>query len=185
VGSPAQLRRSAYVPVNAYTGSYRLPAATLRLSVPTGETPTLLLMSDVGGNPSATLFTFTDPAFGSGIQNYAFTPPSPFTLLSGTTYWLVMQGNAATSDTSWSGSSPSLAPTGPGAGSAGSRIGGSFLPTADFTLVLVASYQIDGTPAVAAVPAPPTLLLGVAGLGIAGLARLRRQGTTVPAASDH
>jgi hypothetical protein len=33
----------------------------------------------------------------------------------------------------------------------------------------------DGTPVTLAVPAPPTLLLGLVGVGCAGVARLRRR----------
>jgi hypothetical protein len=132
----------------------------------------LFLMSDVGGNPSATLFTFTDPTFGSGNQNYAFTPPSPFTVTAGTTYWLVMVGNAATRGTYWFANIPAITPTGTGAISAGGRYSANGFPPISATTAQ--SYQIDGTPT-SAVPAPPTLLLGLVGAGVTGVARLRRR----------
>jgi hypothetical protein len=65
------------------TDSFQLTSATLRLEVPSGQTPTVLLMSDAGGNPSSTLFTFTDPSFGTGTQSYTFTRPMAFTLTAG------------------------------------------------------------------------------------------------------
>jgi hypothetical protein len=159
------------------TSSFQLTSATLRLSVASGSMPTFVLMSDSGGNPSnpsSTLFTFTDPAFGSGTQNYVFTPPSPFTLTAGTTYWLVWQGTAEGVGTGWLGNFPALPPTGPGATSVGSRVG-VFPPTTDTTSLIIPSYEIDGTP-VTAVPVPPTLLLGLVGAGCAVVARLRRRG---------
>jgi hypothetical protein len=158
------------------TSSFALTSATLRLNVPSGQTPTVLVMSDTGGsppNPSTTLFTFTDPAFGSGTQNYVFTPPLPFTLTAGTTYWLVIEGNAATLGTLWLGNRPLLTPTGTGATSAGGRFSDTGFPPTNIES-LVNSYEIDGTP-VTAVPVPPTLLLGLVGLGAGGVARLRRR----------
>jgi hypothetical protein len=153
------------------TGSYQLTSATLRLSVPTGGMPTVLLMSDMSGNPSATLFTFTDPAFGSRFQNYKFTPPNPITLVGGTTYWLVMQANASTNGTSWEENVPSAnTPTGLGAVFAGARFEpGSFPPTLPTTLPT--TFQIDGTVVTSPVPAPPAVVL--VGLG-AGCVALRR-----------
>jgi hypothetical protein len=153
------------------TSSFQLTSATLRLNVPSGKTPTFFLMSsDASGKPSTTLFTFTNPTFGSGTQNYAFTPPSPFTLTAGTTYWLAWLGTAATGNTEWFGNGT---PTGTGATSAGAlRNNGSFPPTTASIFML--SYQIDGTPLAVGVPAPPTLLLGLVGVRVAGVARLRR-----------
>ena len=46
---------------------------------------------------------------------------------------------------------------------------GFFWPTAN-------DFIIGATPTTTAVPAPPTLLLGLVGAGVTGVARLRRRG---------
>jgi hypothetical protein len=160
------------------TNSYQLTDAVLRLSVPSGKTPTVLLMSNVGGNPSAVLFTFTDPSFGSvGTQNYAFTPPSPVTLVGGTTYWLVMEGNSSTDGTIWRGNSP-ISPSGPGASNFGGRFSvTSFPPTSDSALLL--SYELDGVPVTSPVPAPPAVVLVGLGAGCVALKRYVHRRATV------
>jgi hypothetical protein len=43
-------------------------------------------------------------------------------------------------------------------------------------LTSLSEVAFDGTPATSAVPAPPTLLLGLVGAGVTGVARLRRRG---------
>jgi hypothetical protein len=153
------------------TGSYQLTSATLTLDVPSGRTPTVLLMSNVSGNPSGTLFTFTDPAFGSGVQNYKFTPPNPYTLVGGTTYWLVMQGNDSTFGTEWYGSFSANTPTGLGADFAGERISLSSFPPTSTQDDENISFQIDGTRVTSPVPAPPAVVLVGLGVGCVVLKR--------------
>jgi hypothetical protein len=40
----------------------------------------------------------------------------------------------------------------------------------------LSEVAFDGTPVTTGVPAPPTLLLGLVGAGVTGVARLRRRG---------
>jgi hypothetical protein len=71
------------------TGSYLLTSVTLRLDASAG-TATVRLLDSVGGLPTNTLLTFNRPSFGSGAQSYVFTPSHTFSLVNGTTYWLVL-----------------------------------------------------------------------------------------------
>jgi len=101
--------------------SYTLDSAVLRLRLDTFArpltAPVLRLLND-SGNPdipgSIVLSTFSTPTLVGGINNFTFTPTSPFTLLAGQKYWLALS-SAADFDTSglnWLASNPAVTPAG-------------------------------------------------------------------------
>jgi hypothetical protein len=142
-----------------------LDSAVLRLRFDSDTAPVLTLNADAGGRPGSTLVTFTSPAFPSGsVQQVTYTPVTPFTLVGGTTYWLTLTGRGS-GFTTWVASIPPITPIGDIAGHAGSSLNGAVSDRLN-------SYQVNSkATASAAVPAPPTLLLGVVGAGLIGLTR--------------
>lgn len=146
------------------TGSnYQLDSITLRMQV--SGTPILRfeLFGDVGGNPGGpTLVSFISPTFTGGINDFTFLPSSPFTLLSGNTYWFAVTGLPGSGGSEWKASAPSIVPTGI-ATSAGYRRSetGEFPPTGvTFTNT---TYRVEGTE-LSAIPEPSSLFLLGSGL---------------------
>ena len=95
----------------------QLTNVTLSLGASSGRLAnhfTLQLFGNSGGSPSASLFTFTGngPPVTSGL--YTYTPPTPYSLTGGTTYWVVAsinEINGADTSYGWS-TTPSAASTG-------------------------------------------------------------------------
>jgi hypothetical protein len=151
--------------------SFSLTSAQLRLSFfDTASVPVISLYgSDTVGNPGPLLFTFTNPPLKVGTDTFTFTPPAPFHLLPGSTYWLVAS-NAATVPNSfeWMVNDPPITPTGI-ATSAGFRFDFTGpAPLADGDTFFV-SFQVNGDPAV---PEPSSLaLLALGGAALAGWRR--------------
>jgi len=123
-------------------------------------TPVLRLFSDIGGNPADELFTFINPAFGLGVDDYTFLPPIPFTLTAGTAYWIVLH-SADGGDFSWLANDPQTVPTGAFAAHLGIRAGGDAPEPPTSSAVFLNIYTLRGTQAV---PEPSTALLLLTGL---------------------
>lgn len=122
--------------------AYSLVSVTLRLDTDgAGTNPIIQIWSDVGGNPGASLITLNNPSFGTGIANYDFTPPAPFTLLANTTYWIVAYGPVGALAYDWKASSPAVTPTGL-ATHAGVKWGTSGPPPTGSSSI-VCSYSVD------------------------------------------
>lgn len=142
---------------------YTLDAVTLRLDITSVDTvPLVEIFSDAGGAPGASLTTLMNPgSFGLGIDDYAFTPTSSFTLEADQSYWVVASSTLGTY--SWKASSPSVTPTG-----LATHLGATFgaYPPVGSSSILT-TYFVDAT----VVPAPGSLAL----LGLAGLAVRRRR----------
>lgn len=142
---------------------YTLDSVTLRLDITTTDvSPLIEIYSDAGGVPGASLTTLMNPgSFGLGIDDYAFTPTSSFTLEADESYWIVASSTLGTY--SWKASSPSETPTG-----LASHVGATFgaYPPSSSSGILT-TYFVDAT----IVPAPGSLAL----LGLAGLAARRRR----------
>lgn len=135
------------------------------------------MMNDTGGiDPGTTvLANFTTPAFqGSGIFDYNFNPTTPFTLQSGTTYWLQVAYVSGTElgNTGWTASSPSLTPTGPLATYNGQRFstnsGASWTSSS-----IINTFKLDST--ILPVPEPSTYALGAIATGVLGFMTRRRR----------
>ncbi len=124
--------------------------------------PVFEVFSDAGGSPGAWLTTLANPAITSlGIANYSFTPSGSFTLVGGTSYWIIASSANATYD--WKANSPSITPTG-----IATHIGatfGSYVPSSPSSILV--SYQINGT----VVPAPGAFAV----LSFGGLLAARRR----------
>ncbi len=125
--------------------AYYLDRAVLRLYT-TGPNvqPIVEIWSDVGGIPSASLITLTNPTFEpSGIANYEFTPPSAFTLEAGRTYWVITYGTANGDHFGWMASDPYVIPIG-----LATHFGARFDedgPPPTGSSYTVNSYAIEGT----------------------------------------
>ena len=89
-----------------------LQSITMRLDFDTVDViPLVEIYSDSGGVPGTLLTTLDNPAIlDVGINDYAFTPSSSFTLEGGETYWIVASSVSGTYD--WKASSPAQIPTG-------------------------------------------------------------------------
>lgn len=142
---------------------YTLDSVTLRLDITSVDiAPLVEIFSDAGGAPGASLTTLMNPgSFSLGIDDYAFTPTSSFTLEADQSYWVVASSTLGTYN--WKASSPSETPTG-----LATHIGATFgaYPPVGSSSILT-TYFVDAT----VVPAPGSLAL----LGLAGLAARRRR----------
>ncbi len=137
--------------------NYRLNAATLRLnSAAVTTNPTVQLWSNGLTNlPNAALVTLTNPAFTVGTSNFVFTPPTPFTLQAGTTYWLTAYAKTGTPAFDWMANQPGIVPTG-----IATHFGQNFdtdgpPPTGES--VIFNSYSLDATP----VPEPVAISIAL------------------------
>jgi hypothetical protein len=163
-------------------GSFTLSSAQLRLSFfDTASVPVISLYgSDVAGNPGPLLFTFNNPPFKVGTDTFTFTPPGPFHLLPGSTYWVVASNAATVPDSFlWMENDPPITPTGI-ATSAGFRFdftGPAPLAGGD---TFFSSFQVNGS--LDAVPEPSTLtLLALGGAALAGWRRWKGRYTRATA----
>jgi len=112
------------------------------------------------------LATFNAPApNGTANQDYTFTPSSPFSLVGGTSYWIVLTGVAG-GNFDWRGSSPAITPTGL------ATYGGQSLFTANGGTTWTTSATINSLHWVVA-PEPTSVIL--TGLGAGAFWRLRRR----------
>lgn len=117
--------------------------------------------------------TFNSPSgsLTATATNYTFTPTSPISLTSGTSYWLLVIGSSV-DGFSWDNSNPTITPTGSYATVTGARFGGGTPSSPDLSNGSSSNYnlfEIEGT-----VPEPS--MIGFLGLGISivGLRRHRR-----------
>jgi len=129
------------------SADYTLDSVNMRLETfGANVAPIVEIWSDAGGNPGASLITLDNPAFAaSGIATYSFTPPSTFTLLANTTYWIVAYGQAGAARYDWKASSPAQTPTGI-ATHAGARFDTNGPPPTTNSSI-ICSYSLDGTTA--------------------------------------
>ncbi|QDV39614.1 choice-of-anchor R domain-containing protein [Tautonia plasticadhaerens] len=162
--------------------AYTMDSAVLRLRLDTFDrpltTPILQLLND-SGDPdipgSTVLATFSTPTLVGGINDFTFTPTSPFTLLAGQEYWLALS-SAADFDTSglnWLASNPPVTPTG-----VATLSGNRFTSDGGVTWgpsTTVNSFTINGTIATV-IPEPSTLALAaMGGVGLLGYGCRRRR----------
>ncbi|KAA0240119.1 MAG: PEP-CTERM sorting domain-containing protein [Armatimonadetes bacterium] len=161
------LRRKAMAFTTPAGLPYTITSVITRLNANPNAAPVLELHGDTGSNlPSGAFHTFTNPgAFGTGIQNYAFT--GNVALAASTKYWLVMYQPAATTPFDWKASSPAQTPTGLAthAGSLFTTNGGTSWSSSS----ILVSYEIQAT----AVPEPATL--AALGLGLAAVIRRKKR----------
>jgi hypothetical protein len=148
---------------------YFLTSIDLRLDFfDTASVPVVAIYdNNASNNPGTLLTTLVNPTFSTGIGNYSFTPSSAFTLVNGTTYWMVLHNAAPIANSfRWMASTPSVTPTGI-ATTAGYRFSnGPPPPTGNSTTFN--TYSVTGS----VVPEPTSLVL--VGIGAAGLiARVR------------
>lgn len=156
---------------------YNLTSATLALQVfPAATSVQVTLYGGSSTAPSGlALVTFTNPSFGSGAQSYAFTPTSAFTLVGGSNYWLVLEGDGSTQNSvTWNSNAPGVTATGI-ATFLGQTTGAGLPPTTAFTGTNRWGFQIDGDPiTTGTVPEPSTYVLITTGLGAFFLRRSRQ-----------
>ena len=184
VGRSTSLNASGngmFAPPNSKAAGFMMPASTsyilnaVNLNLQFSDSasiPFVAIYADNGlNNPGTLLTALTDPTITGGSGIFSFTPPSPFTLIAGTEYWIVAN-NQSTQPGSffWLSSEPD-APTGI-ATSTGYRIGDYAPPPQDPSSVFN-KYSVVGT-ALAAVPEASTtvsfgllLALGLGGVVIA------------------
>jgi hypothetical protein len=135
----------------------------------------LSLYNDAGGNPGSVLFNFnSDPVTISGSlqQNLSFTPSTPFTLQSGTNYWLVL--NRVAVAPTWTdkvaGDPGPVVPAGPSATHLGVRdlVSGGWVDAGSSGFRM---YQLNS------VPEPSMQLLLATSLVLFSLASLAKKAT--------
>jgi len=135
------------------------------------------LYADSGGQPNGSalvILTLTTNTIAGGLGTYTATPGSPFELLAGTTYWLVLNDHDPSLLLTWR--TTSSAPTTDGATYDGGVTGGmtSSTQVSNGTFVTAGThmFQIDADPVTSGgAPEPGTLFL--LGGGLLGLSRRR------------
>ncbi len=110
------------------------------------------IYSSVGGNPGSLLAAFNPVAVvGAIAQTVTLTTMLPFTLLSGTLYWFVLDGPTTTNLLDWNRDSANTAPTaGAGITSLGYRFslngGATWASTVTFNTVQINAAAPAGVP---------------------------------------
>lgn len=136
------------------------------------DSPTFQIRDHTGSTTAPgtnVLLTMLAPApGGTAIQDYTFTPGASFSLVGGTSYWLVAVGVAGGSY-DWRGSSPAITPTGI------ATYGGQSLFTTNAgtswsNSATINSFQLNA----AAIPEPGSLALAFAAASTLAVWRRRR-----------
>jgi hypothetical protein len=112
--SPSRNKGMAFtMPVGA---AYHLDRVTLRLRPDSlAADPTVQLWSNdaTAAAPVSPLITLNNPTINAtGINNYEFSPPSPFVLQADTTYWIVVFAKSSSATIDWMADFPGIIPTG-------------------------------------------------------------------------
>ncbi len=160
---------------------YTLSGVQLRLTLfdRTTVVPVIAIYdTNAAGKPGTPLVTLTNPDFAvlQMPTDYTFTPPAPFTLSHGATYWIVASNNAVAANSYlWLASTPPVTPTGIATSAGFLFDNGPPPPVTPSTSVN--TYAVIASP----VPEPSTLMLtGLAAAGLLGCARGRRAATSQP-----